>query len=186
MAGDPFLSDPSRKRKRSAKTDTRKSNSSRNQTKKSGRNEPTNDEDEQDEEDLVDSESETENNGFEDDADSNAEELSSDEEFADENAADKRRRLAKQYLENLKQSEFDGDGDEFFDAQDLDDDIVSRRLQTDVAEQKGYIYKFIGDKVAPQLAGIDESIITTRIGSKNLTGMSVRFPLFTPFPRMSS
>ena len=75
-------------------------------------------------------------------------ELSSDEEFAAESAADKRRRLAKQYLENLKENEF---GDDDFNAQDLDDDIVSRRLQVDVAEGKGFIYKFLGDKLEAQI-----------------------------------
>ncbi|EDK41333.2 hypothetical protein PGUG_05431 [Meyerozyma guilliermondii ATCC 6260] len=98
-------------------------------------------------------------------------ELSSDEEFAAESAADKRRRLAKQYLENLKENEF---GDDDFNAQDLDDDIVSRRLQVDVAEGKGFIYKFLGDKLEAQINEVNA--ISTRIGSKNVTGVSVRYP----------
>jgi ribosomal RNA-processing protein 9 len=103
----------------------------------------------------------------------NEDELDSDEEFAEENPADKRRRLAKQYLDNLKSTELEGTDD--FDAQDLDDDIVARRLQVDVAEQKGHIYKFIGDKISSQ---IDDGIkiITTRIGSKNLTDMTIKYP----------
>ena len=54
-----------------------------------------------------------------------------------------------------------------FDAKDLDDDILARRLQKDIAETKGYVYKFVGDKIKDQL---DEEypleLITTRIGCK--------------------
>ncbi|CAH2353433.1 ribosomal RNA-processing protein 9 [[Candida] railenensis] len=175
MAGDPFLSDPSKKRKRPTKQTSRNSKSNTKQNASRSRN----DHDEEisgasDTDDEPGNVSVNDDNDGEDGRDS--EELSSDEEFADENAADKRRRLAKQYLENLKQNEFGGaeDDDEFFDAQDLDDDILSRRLQTDVAEQKGYVYKFIGEKVGTQLE--DLNIKTTRIGSKNLTSMAIRAP----------
>ncbi|CAI5755557.1 unnamed protein product [Candida verbasci] len=106
------------------------------------------------------------------------EELSSDEEFKDENAADKRRRLAKQYLENLKSQELQLQEDlQTFDAKDLDDDILSRRLQKDVAETKGHVYKFIANKVSQQLD--DENfikLIVTRIGSQNLTSMAIHYP----------
>ncbi|KAG7663297.1 RRP9 [[Candida] subhashii] len=168
MAGDPFLSDPSRKRKRSSKAASafKKSRSSRSAT-------PSRETPEYDEEisEASDSEEEEIQNGQ--DEGHNDEELSSDEEFEDENAADKRRRLAKQYLENLKSTELN-EGDEF-DAQDLDDDIVGRRLQKDVAETKGYVFKFIGDQIAQQFDD-DIETITTRIGSKNLTSMASHYP----------
>lgn len=96
--------------------------------------------------------------------------LSSDEEFAGESAADKRRRLAKQYLDNLKEDDFGDD----FNAQDLDDDHVSRRLQVDVAEGKGQIYKFYGDKVEAQILETEPK--TVRIGSRAVTAVSARYP----------
>lgn len=167
MAGDPFLSDPSKKRKRASKATStfKKSKSSRSAT-------PSRETPEYDEEISEASETEDEDiqNGDEGRDD---DELSSDEEFADETAADKRRRLAKQYLENLKNAELN-EGDEF-DAQDLDDDIVGRRLQKDVAETKGYIFKFIGDKISQQFDD-DIETVTTRIGSKNLTSMASHYP----------
>ncbi|RLV90903.1 Ribosomal RNA-processing protein 9 [Spathaspora sp. JA1] len=175
MAGDSFLSDPSRKRKRSSKvTSTFKKTKS-----KSGRGStpvpPSSTTPEYDEEISDVSDSDEETRSVEDEEGYNQDELSSDEEFADENAADKRRRLAKQYLENLKASELNEVEGYDFDAQDLDDDILARRLQRDVAETKGYVYKFIGDKISQQFDDNIESI-STRIGSKNLTSMTTHYP----------
>ncbi|KAK6460561.1 WD40-repeat-containing domain protein [Scheffersomyces coipomensis] len=183
MAGDPFLSDPNRKRKRSSKiTSTsrkptnKKSRSSTPSTNKNNNNNYDNDNDEE-----ISGGSETEDEQGNVSVDSgddiggrDEEEVSSDEEFADENEADRRRRLAKQYLQNLNEELNDGD-DNDFDAKDLDDDIVGRRLQVDVAENKGYVYKFIGDKISTQIDG-DIPLTTTRIGSKHLTALSVRYP----------
>lgn len=154
MAGDPFLSDPSRKRKRPNKVTSLAK-------KKSPAREAH---------DLEIS-SESEESGQEENLPIHEEgELLSDEEFATENAADKRRRLAKQYLENLKSQEVSGD----FDAQQEDDDIVARRLQEDVAENKGYVYKFFSDAIGAQLGDIVPK--TARVGSKNVTDVSVRLP----------
>lgn len=158
MAGDSFLSDPSKKRKRSKVTST-----TRKTPKQTTTPAP--------EDDDLDSELESDENVISENED---DELSSSDEFADENAADKRRRLAKQYLDNLKTNEFAGEFNDF-DAQDLDDDILARRLQVDVAENKGYVYKFVGDKVAKQF-GEDMAVATTRIGSRNMTGVSARYP----------
>ncbi|KAG7193743.1 pre-rRNA processing protein [Scheffersomyces spartinae] len=158
MSGDPFLSDPSKKRKRASKVTStiRKSNKSSRDTTPAIEN---------DEE--ISSESETEAIEQED---GENEELDSDEEFATENAADKRRRLAKQYLDNLKADEYD------FDAKDMDDDIIGRRLQIDVAENQGHVYKFWGDKISSQLDDEQVKAQTTRIGSKNVTALAVRYP----------
>ncbi|EMG48504.1 RRP9 Ribosomal RNA-processing protein 9 [Candida maltosa Xu316] len=172
MASDPFLSDPSKKRKRSNRVTS--TTSSKSKRTKLSTPTPSATAATRDEEISSESESENENrNGSGDEV--NEEDLSSDEEFADENANDKRRRLAKQYLENLKNNE--QELYEEFDAKDLDDDILARRLQKDVAETKGFVYKFFGDKVAPQLdADYPLDLITTRIGSKNLTSMTIHYP----------
>lgn len=143
MAGDLFLSDPSKKRRRSGKA-----TSTTNKSKRSSRTSTPSASKEQDEEISGGSDSEDEQGNVsigsgDEDVDRDNEEIESDEEFVDENAADKRRRLAKQYLDNLKSStEMGGDFNDF-DAQDLDDDILATRLQVDVAENKGYVYKFI-------------------------------------------
>ncbi|KAK9248403.1 WD40-repeat-containing domain protein [Lipomyces tetrasporus] len=77
-----------------------------------------------------------------------SEEESGDEndeaEFANESAADKRRRLAQQYIENL-QNEIDSTG---FDARDVDKDILAARLKEDVAEVQGRLYRFIAPSFA--------------------------------------
>ena len=180
MAGDPFLSDPSKKRKRLNKL-TSKTKRSKSSTPTPTPT-PTPNTNHQD--DDISSGSDSENghaNGTnENDHGDNESELSSDEEFADETVNDKRRRLAKQYLENLKQNEHELYDE--FDAKDLDDDILARRLQKDIAETKGYVYKFVGDKIKDQL---DEEypleLITTRIGCKNLTSMTINYPFYILF-----
>ncbi|EGW34399.1 uncharacterized protein SPAPADRAFT_49443 [Spathaspora passalidarum NRRL Y-27907] len=171
MAGDSFLSDPSKKRKRSSKV------TSTSKRSKGGRSTPvpSSTTPEYDEEISDVSDSDEEETRGQDEEGYNEDELSSDEEFADENAADKRRRLAKQYLENLKATELNEVEGHDFDAQDLDDDILSRRLQRDVAETKGYVYKFLGEKISHQFDDHIESI-STRIGSKNLTSMTSHYP----------
>lgn len=71
-------------------------------------------------------------------------EESSEDEFANETEADKRRRLAKDYLHTLEKEQLEemGDGDEYaFDAKALDREIISKRLKEDVAESKGRIYR---------------------------------------------
>lgn len=158
MAGDPFLSDPSKKRKRNRVTSLAKKQKT-----------PTPSPAPHDSE--ISSESDL--SGSEDEAKFEKEDgdLESEDEFAAEGAAEKRRRLAKQYLDNLKAQEIDGDD---FDAADLDEDHLARRLQEDVAETKGYVYKFYSDKVEPQLGEVQPR--TVRIGSKNVTGVSVKYP----------
>lgn len=121
------------------------------------------------------------------------EELDSEEEFEGENPADKRRRLAKQYLENLKAEANEiesvdnlatGDKtkqilDEYnnFDAADLDKDIIAARLKQDVAEQQGRVYRFIADKLL-----VTEAKTTfTRVGDKCLTGLACFQPPLNRF-----
>ncbi|KAL4728593.1 pre-rRNA processing protein [Fusarium chlamydosporum] len=67
---------------------------------------------------------------------------SDDEE--DETAADRRRRLAERYLENIKEH-VDVTG---FDAADIDRDLIAERLQEDVAEGKGRVYRQLASEFA--------------------------------------
>ena len=112
-----------------------------------------------------------------------------DEEFEGENPADKRRRLARQYLDNLKaeandimaekEEGFAGENanrevDDYnnFDAGDMDKDIIASRLKQDVAEQQGRVYRFIADNLL-----LSEAKTTfTRVGDKNLTSLSCYQP----------
>jgi ribosomal RNA-processing protein 9 len=73
-------------------------------------------------------------------------EESSEDEFANETEADKRRRLAKEYLQDIQQELVEND-EHGFDAKDLDREIISRRLREDVAETEGRVYKFLADKL---------------------------------------
>lgn len=61
-----------------------------------------------------------------------------------ETAAEKRLRLAEQYLENVKEH-VDEAG---FDAADIDRDLIAERLQEDVAETKGRVYRQLASELA--------------------------------------
>ncbi|KAG0130719.1 WD40-repeat-containing domain protein [Tuber indicum] len=65
-----------------------------------------------------------------------------DEEFVGETAAEKRLRLAQQYLNNLR-AEVDEVG---FDAADVDRDIIAERLRESMAEEKGKVYRHISSQ----------------------------------------
>ena len=60
-----------------------------------------------------------------------------------ENAADRRVRLAQRYLSNLKE-EVEETG---FDAQDLDDDLIAKRLKEDVDEAKGRQFRLVASRL---------------------------------------
>lgn len=123
----------------------------------------------------------------------NDEGMDSDEEFEGENPADKRRRLAKQYLENLKDeakdlmleepvenySENDRMADSYnnFDAREMDKDIIASRLSQDVAEQQGRIFKFIADNLLLSEA----KTCFSRVGENNLTCISCYQPVINKF-----
>ncbi|TIC99816.1 putative WD repeat-containing protein C2E1P5.05 [Colletotrichum higginsianum] len=63
---------------------------------------------------------------------------------AGETAAERRLRLAERYLENVKQ-QVDDVG---FDAAEIDRDMINERLQEDVAESKGKVYRALVDDLA--------------------------------------
>lgn len=71
-------------------------------------------------------------------------ESTSESENEGETAAEKRLRLAERYLDNVRQ-EVDEAG---FDAEDIDRDIIASRLQEDVAEAKGKVYRTIASELA--------------------------------------
>ncbi|KAI5862834.1 WD40 repeat-like protein [Durotheca rogersii] len=85
-----------------------------------------------------DSESEDAADGY------GASESETDLENEGETAAEKRLRLAERYLENVRQ-EVDDTG---FDAEEIDRDIIAERLQEDVAEAKGKVYRTIASELA--------------------------------------
>ena len=60
-----------------------------------------------------------------------------------ETAAERRLRYAEQYLENKKQ-EIDEYG---YDAEDIDRDLLAERLQEDVAESKGRMYRKLAEEL---------------------------------------
>ncbi|GKT40848.1 putative WD repeat-containing protein [Colletotrichum spaethianum] len=69
---------------------------------------------------------------------------SEDDGVAGETAAERRLRLAERYLENVKQ-QVDEVG---FDAAEIDRDLINERLQEDVAESKGKVYRTLVDELA--------------------------------------
>ncbi|KAK1999682.1 WD domain-containing protein [Colletotrichum falcatum] len=85
-----------------------------------------------DDEDIVSAAEESDNGSSEDDG------------VAGETAAERRLRLAERYLENVKQ-QVDEVG---FDAAEIDRDLINERLQEDVAESKGKVYRALVDELA--------------------------------------
>jgi ribosomal RNA-processing protein 9 len=67
----------------------------------------------------------------------------SGEEDEDETPAEKRLRLAKLYLESVKDNLAEGE----FDAAEIDKEIISARLRQDVMEHAGKVHLFIADSV---------------------------------------
>ncbi|KAL1893451.1 pre-rRNA processing protein [Ceratocystis pirilliformis] len=94
-----------------------------------------------DDESISGSDSEMADSAPEDAEDSSAE-LSSEEEG--ETGAERRLRLAERYLENIKE-QVDTIG---FDAAEIDRDMIAERLQEDVAESKGKVYRNLVEDLA--------------------------------------
>ncbi|KFA68188.1 hypothetical protein S40285_01574 [Stachybotrys chlorohalonatus IBT 40285] len=112
----------------------------------------------------------------EDDNDSNVPSNPSDLEEADESddqgetAAERRLRLAERYLENIKEH-VDEAG---FDAADIDRDLIAERLQEDVAETKGRVYR----QLHTELAFGKADQIQFRSNSKTVTSTAACAPYF--------
>ncbi|XXH00268.1 histone chaperone [Hypoxylon texense] len=97
-----------------------------------------------------------------------ASESESESENEGETAAERRLRLAERYLENVRQ-EVDETG---FDAEDIDRDIIAERLQQDVAETKGRVYR----KVVSELAVDQASHTLFRCNTHSTTSVSICAP----------
>jgi ribosomal RNA-processing protein 9 len=69
----------------------------------------------------------------------------SESEDDDETGAERRLRLAEQYLKNLRGEVGDEIG---FDAEEIDRDLIAERLQEDVAETKGRMYRHIASSLS--------------------------------------
>jgi ribosomal RNA-processing protein 9 len=183
---DSFFVDPSNRKRKSRdnrKTSTIKSNSKKQRTEKNESDKNFIDQNVSDNVEDIDEE-EVDSDVFadigEDKEIEDINESDEEEDLKNESEADKRRRLAKKYLEDLKaslgESNYDGENGNFdFDAKDLDNEIISSRLRKDVAEQKGWVYKFYSN----QLNNLIKRKIT-RVPNNCLTSVSVSYPyLFT-------
>ncbi|KAH9817652.1 WD40-repeat-containing domain protein [Melampsora americana] len=167
--GDPFFqSDPDpnkRKRPRRNHTSTNPKLSSKSKSK-SKQSQPFNSEKQKQkpkkvlEDDVIESESDGNESDFNrnNDEDDGLEEEEEEEDF-NETPAQKRLRLAQDYLNDLKQSQLREDGT--FDAAEIDQEIISSRLQQDVLESSGRIHTYLGEKLSNKLNPITESSSTT-------------------------
>ncbi|KAF7954050.1 uncharacterized protein EAE97_001448 [Botrytis byssoidea] len=96
-------------------------------------------------ESISGSDSESEGGQLDDDV----ADLTSDDELEgegeEETAAERRLRLAERYLQNIREEVAD---DEIgFNAEEIDRDLIAERLEEDVAESKGKIYKTLADEL---------------------------------------
>ncbi|KAF8251634.1 WD40 repeat-like protein [Wilcoxina mikolae CBS 423.85] len=91
-----------------------------------------------------------------------------DEELSKETAAEKRLRLAQQYLDNIREEVDDGG----FDAAEIDRDLIAERLKEDVAAEKGRLYRFIADDFSFNNA----TSTLFRMDSRATTGIAVCDP----------
>ncbi|KAF4469321.1 component of the U3 snoRNP complex [Fusarium albosuccineum] len=99
---------------------------------------------ERDDESISGSDSDDDDESY--DSASNEGDAVEEEESDDEGetAAERRLRLAERYLENVKEH-VDEAG---FDAADIDRDLIAERLQEDVAEGKGRVYRQLASELA--------------------------------------
>lgn len=104
--------------------------------------------------------------GSESESESIAESSASESDH--ETAADKRRRLAKEYLDSIS-AEKDASEAAGFNAEDLDREIISRRLKDDAAESHGRIFRNIQDA---QISDIRRA----RTPARSLVGIAASGP----------
>ncbi|POS81055.1 ribosomal RNA-processing protein 9 [Diaporthe helianthi] len=109
--------------------------------------------------DLPDDEDEF--NGIEDD--------DSGSEAEGETAAERRLRLAERYLDNVKGEVQDEYG---FDAEEIDRDLIAERMQEDVAETKGKVYR----QLAGELLFEQASHTIFRWNSQNVNSIATCAP----------
>jgi ribosomal RNA-processing protein 9 len=98
-------------------------------------------------ESISGSDSESDGDQLRDDTDELALTSSDDEEEGgeeEETAAERRLKLAERYLQNIRSEVQEEVG---FDAEEIDRDLIAERLQEDVAESKGRIYRKLADEL---------------------------------------
>ncbi|KJZ80437.1 hypothetical protein HIM_00287 [Hirsutella minnesotensis 3608] len=117
------------------------------------------DDDDDDDDESMESRSQVSDAASENDSDDEA-----------ETAAEKRLRLAERYLENVKEH-VDEAG---FDAADIDRDLIAERLQEDVAETKGRVYR----QLASELAFNKASQTFYRTNTNAVTSIAACAPYF--------
>lgn len=115
-----------------------------------------------------DSDDDDDSDGYEG-LDQAGEDSEEDSEVEGETAAERRLRLAERYLENVKQEVDDEYG---FDAEEIDRDLLAERLQEDIAETKGKVYR----KLAGELAFEQASHTLFRWNSENVTSIATCAP----------
>ena len=95
---------------------------------------------------------------------------SDEDEYVNETGADRRLRLAKQHLSNIRK-EIDPSA---FDAADLDKELISQRLRKDVAETTGRVHNFLAEKLNFSAPSSTNQIRLAR--DKVATGTAYHYP----------
>jgi ribosomal RNA-processing protein 9 len=98
-------------------------------------------------ESISGSEDESDEDDTQDVADDGEASVTGEESGEEETAAERRLRLAERYLSNIRSEVHEGAHEDFFDAEEIDRDLIAERLKEDVAESKGRMYR----KLAPEL-----------------------------------
>ncbi|KAJ3491999.1 hypothetical protein NLI96_g303 [Meripilus lineatus] len=147
---DPFFaSNKTRKRKRTTSADTpSKKFARKGSAPTKGKKESTLSISKRRDEELSDETNDEDGASGVDDMDLRAPDIDpnayeSSEEDEDETPAEKRLRLAKLYLESVKQGLSLADGE--FDAAEIDRELISARLKQDVMEHSGKVHLFVAD-----------------------------------------
>jgi ribosomal RNA-processing protein 9 len=98
-------------------------------------------------ESISGSEDESDEDDTQDVPDDSEASVTGEESEEEETAAERRLRLAERYLSNIRSEVHEGAHEDFFDAEEIDRDLIAERLKEDVAESKGRMYR----KLAPEL-----------------------------------
>ncbi|KAL0575191.1 pre-rRNA processing protein [Marasmius crinis-equi] len=145
-----FASQKSRKRKRPEPSGSKPSRKGDSQFKRKpnprSTNGPTTSKRKRQDEELESDQTNDEDGGVDDmdlRADTEDEHADSGEEDLDETPAEKRLRLAKLYLQGVKEDMGLAEGE--FDAAEIDKELISSRLKQDVMEHSGKLHLFVAD-----------------------------------------
>jgi len=162
-----FFTDPSaKKRKRPSKPEAPKKKPNLSSKPSSSSKAPAKKRVERDE--SISGSDSDDDESYEGFSDAREEISGSESENEGETAAEKRLRLAERYLDNVKEH-VDEAG---FDAADIDRDLIAERLQEDVAEQKGRVYR----QLASELDVEDAEKTFFRTTTGNVTAIAACAP----------